>query len=298
MRTWIAALMFVAGPAVAAADDRGWGYLIDRLVEDGLPRERVVAAFEDPRVEPFVGLQFSATPPREPRSRYRRLLRPASINAARRCRARYAPAFDGAERQYGVPANVLAAILSIESGCGRNTGSQLVLHRLARLAMANEPANLDDNIARLAGDSPHRDRTIEAKVRARARYLEATFYPEVRALFAAADRMGVDPLAIRGSGSGAFGYPQFLPSSYVAYGVDADGDGRVSLYDPDDAVASCAHFFVGHGWRPGLSLAEQRAVVWQYNKSSAYADAVMTMASRIGTPGPARRGTVVSLRQR
>jgi membrane-bound lytic murein transglycosylase B len=277
----------------AAADERGWSYLIEKLVADGVPREQVMAAFSDWRVPAFTGLEFSATRPRESRALYRRFLRPASLAAAHRCRVRYAGAFEAAEREHGVSADVLAAILFIESGCGRNTGRQVVLYRLARLAMANEPTNLDSNIERYADGAGRVDAETAAQLRARARYLEDTFYPEVRALFAVADRMGVDPLDIRGSGSGAFGYPQFLPTSYLAYGADGNGDGRVSLYDTEDAAASCARYFAGHGWRPGLSTKQRRAAVWQYNRSDAYVDTVLALAARINTAPATHKKQVV-----
>src|SRR5262249_38679370 len=79
------------------------------------------------------------------------------------------------------------------------------------------------------------------------RSLEDRFYPEVRATFALADRLGIDPLALRGSGSGAFGYPQFLPTNYLRYGTDGDGDGVVDLYDSRDAAASCANYLAAQG---------------------------------------------------
>ena len=264
----------------AFADTDGWSYLVEKLVADGVERARVVEAFGDPRVAPFTGLDFSPATRRESRALYRRFLRPATLAAAHRCRVRYAEAFEAAERAHGVSADIVAAIIFIESGCGRNTGSNLVLYRLARLAMANEPENLQRNLARYT-DGTGIDPETAAQIRAQARYLEDTFYPEVRALFAVAERMGVDPLAIRGSGSGAFGTPQFLPTSYLAYGVDANGDGRVSLYDTEDAAASCASYFAGHGWRPGLSTKDRRAVVWEYNHSSAYVDTVLALAARI-----------------
>jgi hypothetical protein len=55
------------------------------------------------------------------------------------------------------------------------------------------------------------------------------------ATFELAPRLDIDPLGIRRSGSGAFGLPQFPPSSYLRCGVDGNGDGRVSMYEPADA---------------------------------------------------------------
>jgi membrane-bound lytic murein transglycosylase B len=268
-----------APPAAADDDHRGWGYLVAKLEADGVPPPEVAAAFGDPRVPRFDGLNFSLAP-REPAALYRALLRPASVVQARRCCHRWTDALADAERRYDVPASVVAAILHVESGCGHYAGRSLLLPGLARLAMANEPGNVEANVDRLAGDDP----AVARQVRARARYLEDTFYPEVRALFTVAARLSVDPLDLRGSESGAFGYPQFLPTSFLRFGVDADGDGRVSLYDMPDAAASCAHFLASHGWRPGLTVAQRRRVIWQYNRSDAYIDAVLTIARRIDTP--------------
>ncbi|HEY8514375.1 MAG TPA: lytic murein transglycosylase [Candidatus Binatia bacterium] len=270
--------------ASASYDHRGWGYLIEKLVADGVDRRRVERTFADPRIEPFTGLDFGLRP-REPKSLYSGFAKPSSVALARRCHAEHAATLAEAERIYGVPASVIAAIIHIESGCGRNTGSEVVLYRLARLAMANEPANLQRNIERHAFIGGSFDPEIAQLTRERAQYLEDTFYPEVLATFQLADRLDIDPLGIRGSGSGAFGMPQFLPRSYLSYGVDGNGDGRISLYDPDDAIHSCANYLASHGWRPGLSRAERRQVIWHYNRSDAYIDAVLQLSAHLdGAP--------------
>jgi len=256
---------------------RGWGYLVDKLIADGVPADRVRRVFDDPRMPPFTGLYFSINP-HESSAMYRRFLKPASVAAACRCRERHADAFEAAAKE-GVPPNLVAAIIYIESGCGQNTGREIILPRLARLAMANAPDNLDANVER-------QDDADAARVRARAKYLEDTFYPEVRATFTIAERMGLEPLDIRGSGGGAFGNPQFLPTSYLEHGVDADGDGKVSLYDMNDAAASCAKYLVAHGWQPGLSTPRLRNVIWEYNHSTAYIDAVLGLANRVDGPPP------------
>jgi membrane-bound lytic murein transglycosylase B len=280
--------------AVAAAEQRGWGYLIERLAGDGLDRTWVATVFADPRFEPFTGLPFGLAP-REPRSLYRGFLKSSSIASARRCKVEHRGDLLAAERQYGVPSGLLTAIIYVETSCGRNTGKNLILPRLARLAMANEPANLAGNLARLAAQSTRgRDVAAARAVRERAHYLEATFYPEVRSAFQLAERLHVDPLSIRGSGSGAFGIPQFLPTSYLRFAVDGNGNGTVSLYEPADAIASCANYLRSHGWHEGLSLRSQRQVIWTYNHSPVYIDVVLALASRVDRPAsePRRAGTV------
>ena len=101
--------------------------------------------------------------------------------------------------------------------------------------------------------------------------------------------MDVDPLEIRGSGSGAFGIPQFLPRSYLWFGVDGDADGRVSLYDAEDAIPSCANYLQHYGWRPGLSHTAQRNVIWGYNHSDAYIDTVLWLAAEVRSPSESTR---------
>jgi membrane-bound lytic murein transglycosylase B len=271
--------------APPAPGDGGWGYLVDKLVADGVPRERVLHTFQDPRFDAFDGLPFGLDP-KESRALYRNFLKQRSVQLARQCRVEHAGAFEYAERTQKVPASVIAAILYVETGCGQNTGDSVVLYRLARLAMANEPQNLEMNLERNATVKGVRNDVLALRTRERARYLEDLFYPEVLATFTIAERQKLDPLDIRGSGSGAFGYPQFLPTSYLRYGVDGNGDGVVSLYNADDAAASAGRYLSEYGWHAGLSDAEKRRVIWHYNRSDAYIETVLGLAARI--EGPAK----------
>lgn len=285
MHNAVVAVVVLLSAAVAAAAERPfdptWEYLTRKLIADGHDPVIVRTTFRDARVPAFDGLPFSLDPA-ESRAMYRNFLRPDSVRRARACRETYDGAFRAAERRYGVPASVVGAILHVETQCGRNTGRQRVLPRLARLAMANDPANVRWNIARhTAGEPRHRHAAIAARVRERARYLEQTFYPEVVATFEVARRNRIDPLAIRGSGAGAFGLPQFLPSSYLRFAVDGNGDGRTSLYDPTDAIFSAANYLRGNGWRPGIDTAAKRRVIWSYNRSQAYIDTVLRLATQL-----------------
>lgn len=307
---WIAVVVSVALMVAAAADarpkrskskpkrsaparpaqvvDGRWDYLIEKLVADGVPRGRVVAVFSDPRVGPFDGLGFGLRRGERP-AMYAGFLRPASVAEAQACRTLYDSELRDAEMRFGVPASVVSALLHVETHCGRNTGRAVVFTRLARLAMANEPANVLRNQLRHADGVRAADRlAIEQMVRTRARELEGIFYPEVLALFQIEERTGIDPLDIRGSSSGAFGLPQFLPSSYLRFAVDGNGDGRVSLYDPADAIASAANYLARHGWRTGIDHSQQRQVIWAYNHSDPYIDTVLSLAATLDRSHPSQ----------
>lgn len=124
-----------------------------------------------------------------------------------------------AERTYGVPAEIIVAIIGVETNYGRNMGSHRVLDALATLAF----------------DYPPRAPFFRSEL---GHYLQLTREQQQ------------DPLSIKGSYAGAMGYGQFMPSSYRNYAVDFDGDGRVNIWtNVEDAIGSVANYFKAHGWR-------------------------------------------------
>ncbi len=276
-----------ADPAdVARAREKGWIWMVDKLASDGISRDRAARAFADPRMPAFDagGLLFGLNP-RESHFMYRNFLKEASVAAAERCAESHAADLVAAQRLHGVDASVVAAIMHVETHCGRNTGNSMVLHRLARLSMANEPRNVARNLARNTDKNGQIDPEMAERVRSRARYLEGIFYPQVIATFEIARQEGIDPIALRGSAAGAFGYVQFLPMNFVAFGTDGDGNGRVSLYEAADAAASCARFLASYGWKPGISGEKRRQIIWHYNRSDAYIDTVLGLADHIDASG-------------
>ncbi len=126
-----------------------------------------------------------------------------------------------AQAQFGVPAEVIVAIIGVETFYGRNTGSYRVIDALSTLAF----------------DYPRR-----------AEY----FRGELKQFLLLTREQGVSPLEPKGSFAGAMGLPQFMPGSVRSYAVDFDGDGRVDLAgDVVDAIGSVANYLARHGWQPG-----------------------------------------------
>jgi membrane-bound lytic murein transglycosylase B len=126
-----------------------------------------------------------------------------------------------AQAETGVPAEVIVAILGVETYYGRITGSYDVIDALSTLAF----------------DYPPRS---------------AFFAGELREFLLLAREQGLDPLALKGSYAGAMGYGQFIPSSYRAYAVDFDGDGVADIWNnPADAIGSVANYLARNGWRAG-----------------------------------------------
>jgi membrane-bound lytic murein transglycosylase B len=131
-----------------------------------------------------------------------------------------------AEQRWGVPAEVVVAIVGIETFYGRITGSFRVVDALATLAF-EFPAG-------------GRDRS-------------AFFREQLEEYLVWCRREGLAPGRTRGSYAGAIGLPQFMPGSINRYAIDMDGDGHIDLLrQPADVVGSVAHYLAEHGWQRGL----------------------------------------------
>jgi membrane-bound lytic murein transglycosylase B len=134
-----------------------------------------------------------------------------------------------ASLQTGVPAEYLVAIIGVETAFGRLTGRFRVIDALSTLAFDYPP---------------------------RAKF----FQSELEQFLLLTREADIDPLAATGSYAGAMGAPQFMPSNYRRYAIDADHDGRIDLWTEwPDVFASIGNYFREHGWNPGepvLSEAE------------------------------------------
>jgi membrane-bound lytic murein transglycosylase B len=126
-----------------------------------------------------------------------------------------------AEREFGVPAVMIAAIIGVETYYGRTMGSYRVLDALSTLAFDYPPR------------SPF-------------------FTSELKHYLILARDQHMSPTDLKGSYAGAMGYGQFMPSSYRNYAIDFDQDGKIDIWEnPVDAIGSVANYFKQHGWRQG-----------------------------------------------
>ena len=158
-----------------------------------------------------------------------RFIEPVRIRAGVRFWQEHADTLAQAEREYGVPAEIIVGILGVETLYGQHMGNFRVMDALATLAF----------------DFP--------SAHPRAAERTAFFRRELEQFLSLMHRTNTDPFTPRGSFAGAMGWPQFMPSSWVRHAVDFDGDGRVDLFgSPQDAIGSVANYFIGHGWQPGM----------------------------------------------
>lgn len=145
----------------------------------------------------------------------------AGVTAGGRSRAaRLSQPLEAIERRFGVPAGILLAVWGRESGFGQ--------------------ANIPHNAFEVLGTKAFMARRKEM------------YRDEVLAALEMVQRGNVSVAAMKSSWGGALGQPQFLPTSYLKYAVDADGDGRADIWTSQvDTLASIANYLAAHGWVKG-----------------------------------------------
>lgn len=137
---------------------------------------------------------------------------------------KYASIFKRVEKTFGVPKEYITAIIGIETAYGRNVGHYPVLDTLCTLAFEKNRRN-------------------------------KFFSHQLIKFVHLSKTQKFNPKNVYGSYAGAIGLGQFIPSNYDAYGVDFNKDGRVTLQQAEDAIASVANYFKKNGWRSGEPVA-------------------------------------------
>lgn len=188
---------------------------------------QIVAAMQRPLLEPPKWFEYAP-----------QFLTPARVEGGVSFWNEHTATLERAEREYGVPPEIVVAIVGVETFYGRNTGRHRVLDALSTLAF----------------DYPRR----------------ATFFRgELKQFLLLTRDLGVPPLVPKGSFAGAIGLPQFMPGSYRSFAVDFDNDGRVDLWNSaDDVIGSVANYLARHDWQwgqpvllPAAIAPDQRDVV-------------------------------------
>jgi membrane-bound lytic murein transglycosylase B len=146
-----------------------------------------------------------------------RILTPTRILAGRGALAAQRDLLDQISERYGVPSRIIVAIWGMESNFGRFSGVRPIVPALATLAW--DPR--------------------------RATFFRGELFDALEIL----DRGDIDLARLKGSWAGAMGQVQFMPSSYLKFAEDFDGDGKRDIWStPGDVLASIANYLKGHGW--------------------------------------------------
>jgi membrane-bound lytic murein transglycosylase B len=220
-----------AGPAYATRDD-AMATADDIALRRNLDRDWVRQAIGQANLLPVVARLITPPPVgtvknwRVYRSRF---VEPIRINAGVKFWQANRETLARAEKEFGVPIEIIVGIIGVETIYGRQVGDYRVIDALATLSF----------------DFP----TAHPRARERREF----FKGELEQFLSLTSRTATDPLSLRGSFAGAMGLPQFMPSSWAKYAVDFDGDGKVDLFNsPADVIGSVANYFKAFNWQSGM----------------------------------------------
>ncbi|WP_449446760.1 lytic murein transglycosylase B [Thermomonas brevis] len=224
-----------AAPAIRDIEAARAAFVQDTAQRFGIPAADIQAVLAQAQVRDAIVKAMSRPAEAKPWRDYRPIfIQPARIDGGRAFLEANRAALQRAEDTYGVPKEIVTAIIGVETSYGGNKGSWSVVDALYTLAFAY-PRSGDP--ARVAYEDKR----------------EAFFRDELAQLFALGKEEGIDITTLKGSYAGAMGWGQFMPSSYRQYAVDGDGDGKRDLFnDLDDVIASVANYFARKGqWQRG-----------------------------------------------
>ncbi|MXQ11499.1 lytic murein transglycosylase [Microvirga makkahensis] len=182
-----------------------------------------------------------------------RMVSSARLKGGANMLKRHAATLARIEQRYGVPAPVLVAIWGLETDFGAVKGKLPVIRSVATLAYDCR----------------------------RSEFFQAHLFDALRIV----DRGDLSPGEMRGAWAGELGQTQFMPSSYMKYAVDFDGDRRADLlHSPADVLASTANYLKGHGWVRGgdwVPGTQNFEAIRAWNKSQVYAQTIAYYATKL-----------------
>ncbi|MCK5540135.1 MAG: lytic murein transglycosylase [Deltaproteobacteria bacterium] len=266
-------LLFWSGSALALEE----GSLYQRLAaEEGLDEALVQRFQQDDQFPVKTAIIAKNLKQVESKAAYDRFLGSSSVRKAQQFLKENRSWMKLQEAKHGVEAELVTAIFLIESDLGRYPGRYKLLEVFTSLASCDQEVHLLKVYQELRPQYPELDYQW---LKRRAQKKSAWGYEQLVALLRLTDRVEVDQ--VKGSWAGAFGICQFIPSSCLNYAVDGNGDGRIDLYNFQDAAASVANYLTVHGWRSGLDRQAREEVVWSYNHSRLYCQTVVELAYRL-----------------
>lgn len=249
-------------------------YLIQLLEKEGFQAKFLKEVFYSKKLKKIPVVISKNVINKESKRSYDDFLSPYSIHLAKKFSSRWRTILKRASNKFDVDREVLIAILLVETGLGQVLGNYPVISIFSSILVENHNQKTGTGISPAAME--YDDYRIR-RLRTKAEWAQK----EIVAFLKIIQETRHNPFQIRGSFAGAFGIPQFLPSSYLKWGYDSDKNGSVNLYLIPDAVYSVANYLKAHGWKKGLHHRSNRMVIRKYNNSTLYVNTVLGVAKKI-----------------
>ena len=253
--------------------------LVTRLQMDGMDEQYLQDLFTRPELKLMPQALAKSLVRKEANLNYAQFLEKDSVDRAISCLKTHMKILKKMESHFSVSAPVVVAILSIETLCGTYTGRFDTLNILVTQTLSLEPGVYPQVYDRIPVDE-RLDLTPQ-EIRKRLARKSIRAYRELKALLIYVRDQDMDPFSVKGSIEGAIGLPQFLPSNIKRYGWDGNGDGKIDLFQPGDAIPSIASYLKAYNWREDNNYTRKKEIILAYNPSDYYATTVLKLAERL-----------------
>jgi membrane-bound lytic murein transglycosylase B len=223
IRLYFFLCLFLIFKAAPAADLPGIPEFINEMIaKHQFKRDELVKVFQEAQYRQDVIDAINTPATLKPWLEYRAaFVNPKRISGGVKFWLKYADALTRAEKLYGVPQEIIIAIIGVETLYGHQAGNYRTLDALTTLSF-DYPRRVD------------------------------FFRSELEQYLLLVREQNFDMLTLKASYAGAMGIPQFMPSSYRKNAIDFDGDGKIDLMnDAEDAIGSVANYLRQYGWKPG-----------------------------------------------
>ncbi len=251
-------------------------FLVENLSSDSFDKDFLNQIFFDKRLQKYPIIVTKNVYNKESQRNYEDFYSAYSFKIAHRFSKKWRTVLKNASEHFEVDKEVLIAILLVETGLGNVLGKFPVISVFSSIIV--EYASTSRKYSLLTELSPEQTYVLN-RLSVKADWA----YNELSALLTITQTTGQSPFRFRGSFAGAFGIPQFLPTSYIKWGYDSDKNGTVNLFLIPDAVYSTANYLKAHGWKKGLYRESNKDVIYRYNNSEIYVDTVLSIAKKIKT---------------
>lgn len=220
-----------------------------RLQKEGFSQAEIEKVFKDSRLEVYRDILALKKKKIDYFSKAYNLFGPESIARGKNFLKENKATLEKAEKQFGVPKEIIAAVLRLETNFGNFLGERLLINTFYSMLALNFNSDFGEK--------------------------------ELINLFLVSRQIKEpDVFNLKGSFMGAFGLCQFLPSSYLNFAVDGNKDGAADLFSVEDAISSIANYLRRHGWQSN-DFYRKIDSLYSYNHDLMYALAVMVYAYEI-----------------
>ncbi len=215
----------------------------------------------------------------EKREFYDNFFTPEKLKILKECYLKNKKWLKKAEKLYNVDPNIIVSILTVESLCGKYHEKYNIVEVYKTLNFLKKNKKYQKKIFQIVKKKYPKTskKWFIKRINKKSKWAKV----QLKALEKMYKFYNIDVFKIKGSWAGAFGLPQFIPTTFLHYAVDGNNDGKIDLTQFSDAILSIANYLKRNGWKEKLSYNKKIKVILRYNYSKLYAITILKLSEKI-----------------